>query len=155
MHRGTAFATVRLLLAVSGMTQGLGCGVVGLEANPFLLEPVPDGTLVYQGSFTTLSGDTPVTGIAQIYRAADGDTIRLSSLSAPTDVGPMSLLGSAQVSGNSQEYNTTLRSARGNQNYETGMGPATWSTISIRTAANPNAAPYGTATLLPISAQSP
>ena len=138
------------LACVSLLTPLLSCGVVGLEANPYLLEPAPQGSLVYQGSFTTLGGDTPVTGVAQIYRATGGDIIRLSALSAPTDVGPMTLVGSAQVSGATQEYATTLRSARGNQNYETGIGPATWSTITLRTAGNPNAQPYGAATLLPL-----
>ena len=124
-----------------------GCGVIGLGGNPYLLEGVPDGTLVYQGTLTTLNSAYPTTGVAQVYRGTSGDVIRLTGLSAPTSVGPLSIIGNGQQSGITKTYTSTLRSARGDQNYDTGLSTVIWSTVSIRNAASPSSQPYGTATL--------
>lgn len=127
------------------------CGRIGLGGNPYLLEPAPEGSLVYIGTFSTLDASHPVTGTAEIYRSTAGDTLRLASLSAPTDVGALSLIGQGQQGSTSRQYTTTLKSARGDQNYPTGLSAMVWSTITIRTAANPSAQPYGTAVLQAVS----
>lgn len=133
-----------VLLCVAALP---ACGQIGLGGNPYLLEPAPDGTLVYIGTFSTLDASHPVTGTAQIYRSTSGDTLRVASLSAPTDVGALSLVGQGQQGSTSRQYTTTLKSSRGDQNYSTGLSAMVWSTVTIRTAANPSAQPYGTAVL--------
>jgi len=129
------------------------CGDISLGGNPYLLEAVPDGTLVYQGVFTSLSSSFPVSGTAEVYRSTSGDTLRVASLSAPTSVGSLSLIGQGQQSGSTRTHTTTLRSARGNQNYETGVTGVVWSSVSVRAASSPTAQPYGTALLQAVSSR--
>jgi hypothetical protein len=99
-----------------------GCGAFGgiTLGSGIQNDPTPDGSIVAQGPFDGVNGRT-VTGNVSIYRqylSATGCdfTVRLQSLSAPTDANlyviPV-VNGAPSISPNSY----VLRSASGNQNY--------------------------------------
>jgi hypothetical protein len=135
---------------VSLATLLCSCGV-GLEANPFLLDPVPTGTLKYQGQFENCYPGKTVSGLAQVYQTATGEVLRLQSLSVQSDgqdVTPGLLSVVAQHTTGSTSK--TLRSGRGNQNYtlnSLASSSLVWTTVSLRPIENPNSPAYCSATL--------
>ncbi len=128
-----------LLSCVSLLTHS-SCGGIGLGANPYLLESPPTGSVVRTGIFFTITSGKEVTGTAKIYRrAGQNDILRLESLSAPAE-SPLKI----RAEYDSSSFNATLKSSRGNQNYDTGVSGVNWSSVSIRNTI-PTTPDYGTA----------
>ena len=122
------------------------CGGIGLGANPYLLENAPEGSVVYTGLFFTQTAGKTVTGTAKIYRrSGQNDVLRLESLSAPAE-SPLKLRGDYSNLGSTGSFSATLKSSRGNQNYDTGVSGVLWNSVSIRNTI-PTSADYATASL--------
>lgn len=136
-------AATRLAAGVLLLTQ-TSCGGIGLGANPYLLESAPAGSIVYTGIFFTQTAGKDVTGTAKIYRrSGQNDILRLESLSAPAE-SPLRLKGDYSNLGSAGSFGATLKSSRGNQNYDTGVSGVIWSSVSIRNTL-PTSADYATA----------
>jgi hypothetical protein len=92
----------------SSITIGGGTG----SAN----DPVPTGTLISQGTFTSLGGPSQTSGAVQIYYSSGAYTLRLAGLSAPSESGltvtvsgtPGGELTSFPLQNNSGSTNYTL-----------------------------------------------
>lgn len=149
MPRLAAFARFLVLLgaliASGGSALTLSsCGDIGLGANPYLLESAPAGAVVYTGIFFTQTSGKDVTGTAKIYRrSGQNDVLRLESLSAPAE-SPLRLRADYSTGSLTGSFNATLKSSRGNQNYDTGVSGVTWNSVSIRNTV-PTSADYAIA----------
>ena len=108
-----------------------GCGILpfgGASSN----DPVPSGSLVAQGTFSSLNGNT-VSGTAGIYQTTDSEfTVRLSSISVSDGA---SLQVTVQSDG-ATVYSSGLRSTSGTQNYSfTHTGSTNWNSVIIESTA--------------------
>ena len=129
------------------LTLGLflnGCGILP-AGNNALTEGKPSGTVVANGSFTTLVADKTTTGAVSVYLGSSGTyIIRLEGLSAPS--GTLQVVG--DTSTQADAYTSALRSSSGDQNYFTNLGPPlTWTSVYIRNPALTTNRDYARATL--------
>jgi len=111
-----------------------GCGQVTITGgSSSLSESAPTGSIVFQGTFSSVSSDT-FSGIAAIYLTTAGSfTARLQSFSTSSS----STLKVVGVDGNGDDvFSSTLRAQSGDQNYSTGTsngGVVSWSAVNIET----------------------
>ena len=105
-------------------------------------DPVPQGTIIAQGSFVGLNGRT-VSGTVTIYLTGIGMyTVRLAGLSIPSENGIQMIT----VVNDSSLTPITLSTGGGNKNYSITLdGSVTWKQIRIYSA--PNNLDYGQALL--------
>lgn len=115
------------LITVAGFG-GAGCGLIAVGSGASANDPVPEGTLIAQGTFTGLNGKT-TSGTAAIYLSSGGlATVRLESFSAPNGT---SLQVAAKANGQTL-YQASLRAESGNQNYATSVtGAQNWTSVVI------------------------
>ena len=122
-----------------------GCGLIKGQNNTILNDPVPNGTVVAQGSFFGQNGMS-VTGTARVYRMTADNTyvIRLEGISTPSESGLILL---ASSNGNS-DFQANLRGTSGNQNYFTGSNSDRyWTEVRIESTRNTSTPIYGSALL--------
>ena len=117
------------------------CGGITLGGGTGTNAAIPNGTVISQGNFTSLNGQT-VTGAAILYNMGSSSYIvRLSGLSAPTENGLK-----VQVYANGTNvFSTPLQSTTGNQNYSFTSTSSSFSQVYIYSTLN--AEIYGQALL--------
>jgi hypothetical protein len=122
----------------------VGCGQIKLGGGSGPNDPLPSGTIAFQGNFQGLNGQS-VSGSVAVYIQSDNTfVVRLNGLTAPSENG-LQLTG---IVNGTQQFTTPLRSDTGSQNYTTGMTNSgqVWDAVSIHSpTANKD---YGTANLV-------
>ncbi len=119
----TPFRALPFLL----LTTLLGCGL-DLSGTPVFNDALPSGTQVAIGTFT----GTGATGTVRVIRTATGQyTVRLEGLNVTASL-PAYLTGT--VGGATGGFQTQLRGASGNQNYNfsTGGSNQSWGSVELR-----------------------
>jgi hypothetical protein len=143
---GTILTAAGAASAMVGGAGSLGCGQVTLGGGT-ANDAVPVGTIVAQGSFTSVASGKPVTGTVTVYLASSIYIVRLQGLSTPSESG---LFVRGVVNGIAAQ-DLALRSTSGNQNYTFSSVPAgsIWAQVKIYSAtANLD---YGLATLTQVA----
>lgn len=128
----------------------IGCGLVDTATQ--INEPVPNGTLQAQGSFTSLNGKA-VSGVASVYQTSAGNfVLRLEGVSAPTTVS-LNVVLAGTFAGRTQNYlQQLLRSGSGTMNYSFSSGTSvapTWNSVALNSPAEN--IDYGKVTLIQTS----
>lgn len=129
-HRMEVPDILLLTLIIAGLA---GCGPIKLGSiSPN--DPAPSGTIMAQGSFTSLNGQT-VTGTAIVYfEGGSSYIVRLSGISAPSENG----LQVVVVANGATQATFSLRASSGSQNYMLSLSAysITWNQVNIHSTVN-------------------
>lgn len=140
---------VSILLVFAMCTVSVGsCGFL-TPGRTGINDPVPQGVIVAQGTFTGLNGNT-VSGTAAIYVTSSAQYIaRIEALRAPSQNGMIVEV----VADGSVAYSSSLTGISGNQNYPIGSANVTnWNYISILSSTTPQPSnEVGRATLIKVN----
>ena len=143
MSRQVLGGALCLLMILGTLSLG-SCGAIKAGAAPPATDPAPTGTIEAQGSLLGQNGVT-ASGSVSVYNSGTSQILRLDNLSIPINSGNQIFL---EVSGQ-VVFTTILKSASGNQDYDTGLTAAqTWTQATIRTSSNTNNPAIAIAVLL-------
>lgn len=140
------FSILALFIVVC-LSAGAGCGGIALGPATAPRDPVPVGTVVANGEFVGLNGQT-VSGVASVYKLTETGAfiVRLEGITTPSEAA---LYVRAETN-DGRVLNTYLRATTGTQNYvTTAAGNPTWVSVSIYSTIT--ALDYGKATLIQIA----
>ena len=132
-HKSFKYPVLIAALVLQALFSG-SCGAIKAGNPAPATDAPPSGTVEAQGTLLGQNG-VAASGSVSVYNSQPNHILRIDNLSIPANPGNQIFL---EVSGQ-VVFTTVLKSASGNQDYDTGLATTqTWTQATIRTSSNTN-----------------